>query len=107
MGLTMVVALSVGIYTVEQGSIYSRRNIIIIQLQTVNAIGERAPEVSFNVLSLFVLIFFTSAFRRVVATRLRSTSLAQFFSLANPDDRYLAPPSRSHLEVDTNDTQTQ
>ncbi len=106
MGLTMVVALLVAFGTVEQRSSYSRGNTIIIQMQTVTAINEWAPEVSFNVLSLFVLIFFASVFRRVVATRMRSTSLVQFSSLANPDDRYLAPTSRSHFEVDTNDTQT-
>lgn len=41
-----------------------------MQLQTVNAMDEWAPEVSFNVLSLFVLIFFASVFRRAVATRI-------------------------------------
>lgn len=106
MGLTMVVALLVAFGTVEQRSSYSRGNIIIIQMRTVTAINEWAPEVSFNVLSLFILIFLASVFRRVVATQMRSTSLVRFSSLANPDDRYLAPTSRSHFEVDTNDTQT-
>jgi len=58
MGLTMVVALFVAFGTVEQGSNYSRGNMIIIQLQTVNGIDEWAPEVSFNVLSFVCIDLF-------------------------------------------------
>lgn len=76
-----------------------------MQLQTVNAMDEWAPEVSFNVLSLFVLISFASVFRRAVATRMRSISLVSFFQLANVRRVHSSRRVEPASYVDTNDTQ--